>query len=45
MGNLIDLIALKKTVITPVVNTREVFEQQLKYPEYDFSNVKGQETI
>jgi magnesium chelatase family protein len=27
------------------VDTRKAFEKQLKYPEHDFSDVKGQETI
>ena len=35
----------KETFSPTRVDTRKAFEQQLKYPEHDFSDVKGQETI
>lgn len=48
MENLTDVIAFfegTQSFIPTVVDTRKAFEQQLKYPEHDFSDVKGQETI
>ena len=36
----------KQATLTPVsVDTRLEFQKQLKYPEHDFSDVKGQQTI
>lgn len=35
----------KQELEPTVVDTRKEFQQQLKYPEHDFSDVKGQETI
>jgi len=48
MENLTDVIAFfgeTKSFSPIVVDTRKAFEKQLKYPEHDFSDVKGQETI
>jgi magnesium chelatase family protein len=48
MENITEVIAFfeGREVFQPlVIDTREAFAQQLKYPEHDFSDVKGQETI
>lgn len=48
MENLTEVITFfeGREVFQPlVIDTREAFAQQLKYPEHDFSDVKGQETI
>ena len=48
MDCITDVVALmegKETFPPTRVDTRKAFEQQLKYPEHDFSDVKGQETI
>lgn len=48
MNNLTDVIAFFKNpkAFTPrVIDTRKAFDKQLKYPEHDFSDVKGQESI
>ena len=48
MENLTDVIAFfdgSKSFNPTEVDTRKAFDQQLKYPEHDFSDVKGQETI
>jgi magnesium chelatase family protein len=48
MENITEVIAFfeGREVFQPlVIDTREAFAQQLKYPEHDFSDVKGQETV
>lgn len=48
MNDLTEVIAFfegSKSFSPAVVDTRKAFERQLKYPLYDFSDVKGQETI
>ncbi|MDC0479303.1 YifB family Mg chelatase-like AAA ATPase [Flavobacteriaceae bacterium] len=48
MDNLTDVIAFfegSQSYSPTVVDTRKAFNEQLKYPEHDFSDVKGQETI
>lgn len=48
VSNLTEVIAFfeeKKKLNPTVVDTRAEFQKQLKYPEHDFSDVKGQETI
>jgi magnesium chelatase family protein len=48
MENLTEVIAFFecRELFQPlVIDTREAFAQQLKYPEHDFSDVKGQETV
>ena len=41
----IDFFEGKSTVEPLIINTREIFEKQLRFPELDFADVKGQETI
>src|SRR6218665_675849 len=41
----IDFFEGKRTLEPTVFNTREAFEQALSFPEFDFSDVKGQESI
>ncbi|MDB4621081.1 YifB family Mg chelatase-like AAA ATPase [Flavobacteriaceae bacterium] len=48
MDNLKEVIGFfeAKSEVKPlVINTRELFESQLLFPEQDFADVKGQETI
>ncbi len=48
MDNLTDFIAFfegSQSYSPTVVDTLKAFNEQLKYPEHDFSDVKGQETI
>ncbi|MCH1453965.1 MAG: YifB family Mg chelatase-like AAA ATPase [Flavobacteriaceae bacterium] len=48
MDSLTEVIAFfegNQSFSPTVVDTRKAFDQQLKYPENDFSDVKGQETI
>ena len=42
---IIDFFEGKSTVEPLLINTRAIFEQQLRFPELDFADVKGQETI
>ncbi len=41
----IDFFEGKSKVEPLLINTRAIFEQQLRFPELDFADVKGQETI
>ena len=41
----IDFFEGKSTVEPLRINTRAIFEEQLRFPELDFADVKGQETI
>ena len=43
--NIIDFFEGKSKVEPMLINTRAIFEQQLRFPELDFADVKGQETI
>ncbi|MDA9851972.1 YifB family Mg chelatase-like AAA ATPase [Flavobacteriaceae bacterium] len=45
LEEVIDFFNQKRTLQPVVVNTRKEFQKQLKYPEHDFSDVKGQEGI
>ena len=48
MNSLMDVIDFfegKSTVEPLLINIRAIFEQQLRFPELDFTDVKGQETI
>ena len=42
---IIDFFEGKSTVEPLLINTRAIFEQQLRFPELDFADVKGQETM
>jgi len=45
LEEVIDFFNQKKALQPVVVDTRKEFQKQLKYPEHDFSDVKGQEGI
>ena len=45
LNEVIDFFNQKTTLSPVVVDTRKEFQKQLKFPEFDFSDVKGQEGI
>ena len=45
LNEVIDFFNQKKKIKPVVVDTRKEFQKQLKFTEYDFSDVKGQEGI
>jgi magnesium chelatase family protein len=45
LTEVLDFFKDPKTIKPTQVDTRAEFQRQLKYPEHDFSDVKGQETI
>lgn len=45
LDQVIDFFEEKKPLKPEVVDTRSEFKKQMKYPEFDFSDVRGQETI
>lgn len=45
LGEFVDLFKGQKKRKPLVINTRKVFAEQLKYPENDFSDVRGQERV
>ncbi len=45
LNAVIDFFEGKSKANPIVINTRELFDKQLKFPELDFADVKGQETI
>ena len=45
LNEVIDFFNQKKNLCPVVVDTRKEFQKQLKFPEFDFSDVKGQEGI
>ena len=45
LNEVIDFFNQKKNLSPVVVDTRKEFQKQLKFPEFDFSDVKGQEGI
>ena len=45
LEEVIDFFEEKKPLEPIVVDTRSAFKKQMKFPEFDFSDVRGQETI
>lgn len=45
LNEVIDFFNQKKNLCPVVVDTRKEYQKQLKFPEFDFSDVKGQEGI
>ncbi len=45
LDEVIDFFEEKKPLEPIVVDTRSAFKKQMKFPEFDFSDVRGQETI
>ena len=45
LEEVIDFFKEKNNLEPAIVDTRSEFKKQLKYPEFDFSDVRGQETI